>query len=164
LPSVSIQEGSHHSKTLTPGGIHLPNLPQLLHASVSPAQGNALAGIAVISDIVGSTDPKGAAQQLRSVLDSFKRSQVKKTAGLFRVEEGLSEKDLLERVGTLMEVTRRETPLVNQVSALRQSMRIILMRRSPTMWSLMTRQMLHWLSAPRRSWRRIQKTLKISAR
>lgn len=101
---------------LISGGIHLPNLPQLLHASISPEKGNALAGIAVISDIVGSTDPKAAAHDLRVVVDSFKRGLAKKTAGLFRTEEGLNEKDLLDRVGTLMEVTRNETPLVNQVS------------------------------------------------
>lgn len=100
---------------LTPGGIHLPNLPQLLHASISPEKDNHLAGIAVISDIVGSTDPRGAAQELKVVLDSFYRGRGTKVAGLFRTKEGLSEKELLDGVGSLMQVTRKETPLVNQV-------------------------------------------------
>ena len=115
------------------GGIHLPNLPQLLHASVSPEKGNSLAGIAVISDIVGSIDPEGAARDLKVVLDSFKRGPAARTTGLFRAEEGLSEKDLLDRVGTLMEVTRNETPLVNQVSGPPDVPLLRLTHRSQTM-------------------------------
>ena len=97
------------------GGIHLPNLPQLLHGSTSPKHGNALDGIAVISDIVGSTDPARAAVELRTVLDSFRRGRQNPTKGVFRTEEDLDVRQMLDRVGMLLEVTKKETPLVNQV-------------------------------------------------
>jgi len=106
------------SRRLTPGGIHLPNLPQLLHASTSPYHHNILAGIAVISDIVASNDPTKAAKELKFVMDSFVRGQTGRSKGIFRTEEDLSPEELVDRVGTLMRVTREHTPLVNQVSGI----------------------------------------------
>ena len=92
-----------------------------MHASTSPIHGNTLAGIAVISDIVASTDPAKSAKELKTVLDSFVRGQAGRTKGVFRVEEDLSGDELLRRVGVLMEVTKNETPLVNQVSRLQRN-------------------------------------------
>ncbi|KAE8539469.1 hydroxyethylthiazole kinase [Cryptococcus gattii VGV] len=57
------------------GGIHLPNAPQLLHASIAPQSRNALDGIAIISDIVASLTPREAAKNLREVVQSFKRAR-----------------------------------------------------------------------------------------
>lgn len=132
VDAVAIGEHAF-SIPLTIGGIHLPNLPQLLHASISP-KGKALAGIAVISDIVGSQTPKAAANELKVVLDSFHQSRQTPSAGLFRTKEGLSVNDMLDEVGNLIQVTRRETPLVNQVSY----PLVQISRRSPTTSSSMT--------------------------
>lgn len=106
----------------TTGGIHLPNLPHLLHASVSPRHRKALDGVAVISDIVGSTQPQQAAEALGSVVDSFKRARLQQPASVFptasesggpsriRTREGI-----LHEVGRLMDVVRRKTPMIHQV-------------------------------------------------
>jgi len=87
-----------------------------LHVSTSPVHGNTLDGIAVISDIVASADPSKSAKELKTVLDSFVRGQTGKSKGVFRTDEDLSEEELLQRVGVLMDVTKKETPMVNQVS------------------------------------------------
>lgn len=102
------------------GGVHTPNLPQLLHGSIAPDSRNHLAGVAVISDIVASPDPHGSAKMLREVVQSFKRSRkTKKDAvAIFSPSwQGSRRVDtLIEGVMTLMGVVKRETPLVHQAS------------------------------------------------
>jgi thiamine-phosphate diphosphorylase/hydroxyethylthiazole kinase len=106
------------------GGIHLPNLPQLLHGSPSPKHLKGLDGVAVISDVVGSPEPENAARKLRAVLDSYHRAR-KDQAGLHAVfgfnltgNTGYSkrnEKELLEAAASLIAVVRESTPLAHQV-------------------------------------------------
>ncbi|WVR00279.1 hydroxyethylthiazole kinase [Kwoniella sp. CBS 9459] len=104
------------------GGIHLPNLAQLLHGSIAPASRNALAGIAIISDIVASASPTEAAANLRLVVDSFKRSRqaLKDETGVFgglgSKRDQVDAKRLVEKVQELMAVVKRETPLVHQMT------------------------------------------------
>jgi thiamine-phosphate diphosphorylase/hydroxyethylthiazole kinase len=103
------------------GGIHLPNLAQLLHGSISPTSRNHLSGIATISDIVGSPTPKDAAAALRAVVDSFKRARqsLGNPSSVFSLsspEEPRTAESLIRQVGVLMEVVRKHTPLVHQVS------------------------------------------------
>lgn len=102
------------------GGVHTPNLPQLLHGSIAPDSRNHLAGVAVISDIVSSPDPEGSAKMLREVIDSFKRSRKAKkdAAATFSPSwQGTRRLDaLIEGVMALMEVVKQETPLVHQAS------------------------------------------------
>lgn len=84
-------------------------------------------GIAVISDIVGSTQPGNAARDLRAVLDSYHRAR-KDQAGLHSVfsfnstaKPGYtkrSEKELLEAAAGLIAVVRESTPLAHQVRRL----------------------------------------------
>ena len=108
---------------LIEGGVHLPNLPQLLHSSVSPKGRNHLSGIAVISDIVASPTPRDAARPLREVVDSFKRARQAGPMAVFSTRkpgEKTSVEELLKKVGALMEVVRKETPLVHQVSLTRR--------------------------------------------
>jgi thiamine-phosphate diphosphorylase/hydroxyethylthiazole kinase len=104
------------------GGVHTPNLPQLLHGSIAPDSRNRLAGVAVISDIVSSIDPLGSARMLREVIDSFKRSRSGKgdTTAIFSPSWQSSTKihDLIEGVMALMGVVKKETPLIHQVSPL----------------------------------------------
>ncbi|WVF73102.1 hydroxyethylthiazole kinase [Kwoniella sp. CBS 6097] len=104
------------------GGIHLPNLAQLLHGSIAPNSRDALAGIAIISDIVASTNPKEAAANLRVVVDSFKRTRkaLKDEVGVFggmgKKRDEVDAKRLVEKVQALMDVVKRETPLVHQMT------------------------------------------------
>lgn len=62
--------------TVAIGGVHLPNLPHLLHTSRSPLHNATLDGIALISDIVASEEPEMAARRLRAKLDWFKELAV----------------------------------------------------------------------------------------
>ncbi|GFZ48720.1 hypothetical protein JCM24511_06469 [Saitozyma sp. JCM 24511] len=103
------------------GGIHLPNLAQLLHGSISPTSRNHLSGIATISDIVGSPTPKDAAAALRAVVDSFKRARqsLGNPSSVFSLsspEEPRTAESLIRQVGVLMEVVRKHTPLVHQIT------------------------------------------------
>jgi hypothetical protein len=107
------------------GGIHLPNLPQLLHGCPSPKYLKSLDGIAIISDIVASPMPENAARSLRTVLDSYHRVR-KDQAGLHAVfgfdasgTAGYANRDakeLLEAAAGLIAVVRETTPLAHQVS------------------------------------------------
>ncbi|WVO14242.1 hydroxyethylthiazole kinase [Cryptococcus depauperatus] len=107
-------------KTVAIGGIHLPNLAHLLHASISPVSRNALDGVAVISDIVASRTPEQAARGLREITDSFSRSrkQLDRLTGVFRGNsvgaQGL--KELVDQAVGLISVVKRMTPLVNQLT------------------------------------------------
>ncbi|WWC91700.1 hydroxyethylthiazole kinase [Kwoniella dendrophila CBS 6074] len=111
------------------GGIHLPNLPQLLHGSISPKYSNSLDGIAIISDIVSSKNPRESASNLREIVDSFKRAR--KSLNQYQVKGGVFDSPfviehrnkneftndyLIKRVEDLMNVLKDETPLINQLT------------------------------------------------
>lgn len=120
VEAVAIGMCNHLGKTEELGGVHTPNLPQLLHGSIAPDSRNRLAGVAVISDIVSSIDPQGSARMLREVIDSFKRSRNGKgdTAAIFSPSWQATTRvnDLIEGVMALMGVVKKETPLIHQVS------------------------------------------------
>jgi len=102
------------------GGIHLPNLPHLLHGSISPVSRKGLDGIALISDIMASTRPKAAAEGLRRVVDSFKRvrgARLDREAVFLtgRSDRRRTIERVLETVTTLMVTVRTKTPLIHQV-------------------------------------------------
>lgn len=108
----------------TRGGIHLPNVAQLLHASIAPQSRNALDGIAIISDIVASLTPREAATNLREVVQSFKRARSQLSnleavygTNLFSGPRGVD--GFIKEAVLLMDVIKRETPLINQVSPCR---------------------------------------------
>ncbi|WWD19599.1 hydroxyethylthiazole kinase [Kwoniella shandongensis] len=107
-------------KSVAIGGIHLPNLAQLLHSSTGPDSTNHLDGIAIISDIVASQTPKEAARGLRDVVDSFKRVRSSATdpLALFSVQgkREVSVEAFVNGVMGLMDVVKRETPLVHQMT------------------------------------------------
>lgn len=122
LPSLATVH-SRHLPSLA-GGIHLPNLPHLLHSSVSPIHQNSLDGIALISDIVASPTPGEAARALREVLDSYRRvrsseqEEEGKGRGVFRLQElkkGRSAEELVDAAINLLAVVREKTPLAHQV-------------------------------------------------
>ena len=109
--------------TYCPGGIHLPNLPQLLHASIAPISNHSLDGVAVISDIVSSNAPRKAAQALSKVVASFRAARVAKgdTKALFAPGPSVKEwsertpEALIAGVQRLLGVVRQETPMIHQV-------------------------------------------------
>ncbi|EAL19255.1 hypothetical protein CNBH3540 [Cryptococcus deneoformans B-3501A] len=103
------------------GGIHLPNVAQLLHASIAPQSRNALDGIAIISDIVASLTPREAATNLREVVQSFKRARSQLSnleavygTNLFSGPRGVD--GFIKEAVHLMDVIKRETPLINQMT------------------------------------------------
>jgi hypothetical protein len=75
-----------------------------LHASPS------LAGVAVVSDIVGSLTPKSAAERLQSLIGSF--PQFSSTPGVAD-EPTLDRDGALESMRSFLDVLKRETPVVN---------------------------------------------------
>ncbi|OWZ67387.1 hydroxyethylthiazole kinase [Cryptococcus neoformans] len=103
------------------GGIHLPNVAQLLHASIAPQSRNTLAGIAIISDIVASPTPREAAKNLREVVQSFKRarSQLANLEAVYGANLFSSPRSVdgfIKEAVHLIDVIKRETPLVNQMT------------------------------------------------
>ncbi|KAG8947051.1 hypothetical protein FRC04_011231 [Tulasnella sp. 424] len=68
-PILSVLEGTN-VKSVVIGGIKSVNLLRVLHGAVSPA-GKPVDGIAVISEIISSQDPRASASHLIAVLRSF---------------------------------------------------------------------------------------------
>ena len=83
---------------------------------------HALDGVAVVSDIVASTDPKSAAERLNAILKDFKTNYIRSPLGLrdnLAVAEGnkMTVKSILDGVVQLVTQIRGINPLVHQVSA-----------------------------------------------
>lgn len=94
-----------------PGGIKSTNLLRTLHGCVS-ATNHALDGVAVVSDIVASREPRFAAEKLFKILEAFKATNI----GLNTISGNVSSKeDILEGVIELMNTVRKSNPLVHQV-------------------------------------------------
>lgn len=103
----------------TTGGVHLPNVPQLFHASRSPTHMRALDGIAVISDIVSSATPEQSARDLSQAVKKGKEEVNNGKFAVFSVgDKERSKEDWLEGVVGLMKVVKDNTPLAHQVSPL----------------------------------------------
>jgi len=61
--------GDAACQTVTIGGINGGNLARVLHGSVAPS-GRRLDGVAVISAIIGSPDPRSRSRELREIIDA----------------------------------------------------------------------------------------------
>ncbi|KAJ7725857.1 thiamine biosynthetic bifunctional enzyme Thi4 [Mycena maculata] len=92
------------------GGIKSTNLIRLMHGSVS-ATNHGLDGVAVVSDIVASHDPKGAAQMLKSIFIACKKSTLS-----FDGEPRLSREEIIDKAVTIMDGVRSLNPLVHQMT------------------------------------------------
>lgn len=90
------------------GGIKSTNLYRTLHGSVSTTD-HALDGVAVVSDIVASSEPKLASQRLKSILTQFRQNSAHKL-------QGRSAQDILSSVVGLMKEIRSINPLVHQIT------------------------------------------------
>jgi thiamine-phosphate diphosphorylase/hydroxyethylthiazole kinase len=98
------------------GGIHLSNVPHLYHGSVSPRHSRRLDGIAVISDIVSSTNPLKAASDLRDVMEKSRNGVPFAGFEVFSAQpERRTVEELLKGVVGLMQVVKQRKPLAHQV-------------------------------------------------
>lgn len=93
------------------GGIKSTNLLRTLHGCVSTTN-HALDGVAVVSDIVASREPRVAAEKLFKILEVFKARNI----GLDITPGNISSKEeILKGVIELMNTVRKSNPLVHQV-------------------------------------------------
>lgn len=90
------------------GGIKSGNLWRTLHGSVS-VTGHALDGVAVVSEIMASTDPRGAAASLSKLVKAFKEEHARPR------DLAPSKNDIIDRVSELVAKIREVNPLVHQV-------------------------------------------------
>jgi thiamine-phosphate diphosphorylase/hydroxyethylthiazole kinase len=81
-----------------------------MHGSISQA-GHGLDGVAVVSDIVASSDPMKAARLLKSIFVACKKT----TLSLERNYTVWSRDDILDKAATIMDAVRALNPLVHQV-------------------------------------------------
>lgn len=100
------------------GGVKAENARGLLHGSVAPVSGKALDGIAVISAIVASEEPKVKAEELRAITDDFQRAQAARDpkAGVFPSAPGRNAEEFVKAAAELFAVVRDTTPLVHQIT------------------------------------------------
>ncbi|RXW23512.1 hypothetical protein EST38_g2347 [Candolleomyces aberdarensis] len=96
-------------KAVAIGGIKSGNLWRTLHGSVS-VTGHALDGVAVVSEIVASQDPRSAAASLSKTVKTFKEEQARPR------ELVPSKNDIIDRVSELVAKIRGVNPLVHQIT------------------------------------------------
>jgi thiamine-phosphate diphosphorylase / hydroxyethylthiazole kinase len=97
------------------GGIKANNALRVLWGTVSSSQ-HALDGLAVVSEIVGSTEPRQRAEKLASIIKAFKASQqVAAIPGSLAIRKTYTIDDILETSGQLLKDLRRLRPVVHQV-------------------------------------------------
>ncbi|KAG6837001.1 hypothetical protein H0H93_016461 [Arthromyces matolae] len=105
---LEILDGSD-IKAVAIGGIKSTNLLRTLHGSVSRT-GHALDGVAIVSEIMASENPRQAAETLSKISKSF-------TSSLPQSLSSPTTADIiLERVSQLMSVVRDINPLVHQIT------------------------------------------------
>ncbi|KAJ7647366.1 thiamine biosynthetic bifunctional enzyme Thi4 [Roridomyces roridus] len=92
------------------GGIKTTNLARLMHGSVSPTN-RMLDGVAIVSDIVASPDPKKAAQTLKSIFSACRQSTLLPLAR----QPLRSRETILDKALEIMNAVRKLNPLVHQV-------------------------------------------------
>ncbi|KAI0371158.1 Hydroxyethylthiazole kinase [Pilatotrama ljubarskyi] len=93
-------------------GIKSTNVLHCLHGSVSPA-GRPLDGVAVVSDIVASTDPFNAAKRLATIIQAFK-AVPPPTFSLSPAPYAIEA--FKHGVGELLTAVKKSSPLVHQIT------------------------------------------------
>lgn len=100
-------------KAVAIGGIKSTNLLRTLHGAVSVSN-RALDGVAVVSDIVASPEPKFAAERLQTIISQFQTYHSAYPNGLYTAHS-LTSESILNSVGKLVTELRKRSPLVHQV-------------------------------------------------
>lgn len=95
------------------GGVKTTNALHCLHGTVS-SSGHSLDGLAVVSDIVGSPEPRDVAQQFVQTIRAFKSSPTAISASLSSQDQYTS-KGLKHDVGALLTKIREASPMIHQV-------------------------------------------------
>ncbi|KAJ7218098.1 thiamine biosynthetic bifunctional enzyme Thi4, partial [Mycena pura] len=90
--------------------ILLPLQARLLHGSVS-ATNHSLDGVAVVSDIVASPDPRHAAHLLKSTFLKYKKNTLPSVR-----DRVCSREEILDKALAIMSAVRKSTPLVHQIT------------------------------------------------
>jgi thiamine-phosphate diphosphorylase/hydroxyethylthiazole kinase len=99
------------------GGIKSTNLLRTLHGCTS-AIGHALDGIAVVSDIVASSDPRAAASRLAQTFRAWAAAASRGPTGFLVTPEQKAQytrEGIVTAAAALVDTVRRERPLVHQV-------------------------------------------------
>ncbi|KAI9067159.1 Hydroxyethylthiazole kinase [Trametes sanguinea] len=105
-------EGSN-VKAVAIAGIKSTNVLHCLHGSVSPS-GRSLDGVAVVSDIVASTDPLNAAKRLSTKIKAFYSTP---SPPVFSLSPSPYSADTLKQsVGRLLSAIKEYSPLVHQIT------------------------------------------------
>lgn len=101
-----------HIRAVAIGGIKSTNLLRTLHGTTSVSN-RALDGVAIVSDIVASTEPKQAAEKLRLIISQFQTYYPAHPNGL--LPQSLIRETILYSVGQLITELRKRSPLIHQV-------------------------------------------------
>ncbi|KAL0072650.1 thiamine biosynthetic bifunctional enzyme [Marasmius tenuissimus] len=96
------------------GGIKSKNLLRTLYGSVSRTR-HALDGVAVVSEIMASTDPKEAATRLSGILQTFKSGSTIPLGFSFGQNVYTPDR-VIEQVARLMKHMKEVNPLVHQIT------------------------------------------------
>ncbi|KAJ7287569.1 thiamine biosynthetic bifunctional enzyme Thi4 [Mycena rebaudengoi] len=92
------------------GGIKSTNMARLMHGSVSRTN-HGLDGVAVVSDIIKSSDPEQSAKILKNIFTVYN-----KPAHLGHSSEVWLRETILDKVASIMDGARKLNPLVHQIT------------------------------------------------
>ncbi|KAI0330153.1 Hydroxyethylthiazole kinase [Cubamyces sp. BRFM 1775] len=109
---LSALEGSD-VKAVAIAGIKSTNVLHCLHGSVSPS-GRPLDGVAVVSDIVASTDPLNAAKKIATIVNAFKAAANPPVFSLLPSRYAVD--DFKQGVGAFLSAVKKFSPLVHQIT------------------------------------------------
>ncbi|CCM00421.1 uncharacterized protein FIBRA_02451 [Fibroporia radiculosa] len=99
-------------KAVAIAGIKSTNALQCLHGAISTT-GHRLDGLAVVSDIVASTEPYAAAKRLSTIIHAFKSNKIHTFSG---AAGPYNQEYIKDRVGRLLSTIRKHGPLVQQIT------------------------------------------------
>ncbi|KZT58585.1 HK-domain-containing protein [Calocera cornea HHB12733] len=101
------------TRSVAIGGIKSTNLLRSMHGAVGPDSSRTLDGVAVISEIVGSTTPKAAAANLKKLITAFLGS----SPSIITIASGpRTPEALVSGVVKLFQTIREETPIIHQIT------------------------------------------------
>ncbi|ETW81065.1 hypothetical protein HETIRDRAFT_452502 [Heterobasidion irregulare TC 32-1] len=104
------------TKSVAIGGIKSTNIIRTLHGSAT-ASGYALDGVAVVSDVVASQDPRAAAQRLLQLFSSWaKASRGPTSFSLLSPQGSYTSESVVKEAASLLESVRQIKPLVHQIT------------------------------------------------
>ncbi|EMD37498.1 hypothetical protein CERSUDRAFT_105469 [Gelatoporia subvermispora B] len=100
-------------KAVAIAGIKSTNALQCLHGAVSKT-GRPLDGLAVVSDIIASTDPRSASRRLATVINAFKARPLHTFS--LASPSSYARDTLLKSVGIMLAAIKQNSPLVHQIT------------------------------------------------